>query len=219
MPGLSGIREATRRVVCSSNLRQQGLGLAMYADDNKGALAPSNYSSASRATSTSGSGPTSGLGVVDNSSQQTVLARDGDSNSWDGLGWLFTGEYLPASGVFYCPSHHGDYPFRVEAPLWITPTGEIVTNYQYRGGDSFGSALFSDQTALITDAMRTVDEFNHVVGANVLRRDLTVSWYADKGGLILQSLPNSVQQLDAGSRVDDAWKRLDSSNNPTSSAQ
>src|ERR1041384_2854087 len=41
MPGLARVNSQSRRVVCSSNLRQIGLGLAMYASDYRGLLPPS----------------------------------------------------------------------------------------------------------------------------------------------------------------------------------
>lgn len=217
LPGLSAIRESTRRVVCGSNLRQHALAIAMYADDHQGALAPSAYSSLNQPQS-GRDGGRDGNGLrpnrpgftqdLGNASQQTVLARK-STGEWDGLGWLFAQDYLNASGVFYCPSHHGTFSFRIESPLWSQQQGEVVTNYQYRGGNSFDSDLFNDRTALVTDAMRTVEEFNHIVGANVLRRDLSVSWFADRGGQIANTLPLTVRQLDAGSRVDNAWTRLD----------
>ena len=42
LPAMSMVRESTRRVVCASNLRQIGLALSIYADDNGGRL-PFSY--------------------------------------------------------------------------------------------------------------------------------------------------------------------------------
>ena len=43
MPALGKVREQTRRVVCASNLRQQGIGLLIYANSNNNVLPPSVY--------------------------------------------------------------------------------------------------------------------------------------------------------------------------------
>ena len=43
MPALSAAREQARRVQCASNLRQNGLGIMMYCDENKGWLPLSDW--------------------------------------------------------------------------------------------------------------------------------------------------------------------------------
>jgi prepilin-type N-terminal cleavage/methylation domain-containing protein/prepilin-type processing-associated H-X9-DG protein len=40
LPAMSRAREAARRIVCATQLRQIGTGITMYADDNTGALPP-----------------------------------------------------------------------------------------------------------------------------------------------------------------------------------
>jgi len=40
LPSLVGAREKSRRVQCVSNLRQIGLAVSMYADDNAGLMPP-----------------------------------------------------------------------------------------------------------------------------------------------------------------------------------
>jgi len=42
LPAMSMVRESTRRVVCASNLRQVGLAMSIYADDNNGRI-PFSY--------------------------------------------------------------------------------------------------------------------------------------------------------------------------------
>src|SRR5437867_2915521 len=43
LPALSKAREAANRVTCASNLRQNGIALTMYADENKGWYPLSSY--------------------------------------------------------------------------------------------------------------------------------------------------------------------------------
>jgi len=43
LPGLARAREAARRASCASNLRQLGLSIAMYANENRGTFPPIQY--------------------------------------------------------------------------------------------------------------------------------------------------------------------------------
>ncbi len=199
LPALSGVREATRRVVCMSNVRQQGLGMAMYSEDNKGELPASYYlpKDASR-------GPTP-------SPQNTNIARrdvtDPNEYPWDGMGILFNREYLNAPQVFYCPSHHGNYPLAANLPLWHEDAGKIFMNYQYRG-----DAVSGDPTvrlSLVSDGLAALSEYSHNVGSNVLRLDYSVGWVADLGGTIARTLPEDLMVPDAAAKVSDAWTKID----------
>lgn len=205
LPSLSSIRETTRRVVCGSNIRQQGLGIAMFAEDNANQLPPSQFLPASDA-----GGPGFGRFAEPVQSQQTIVARI-EGGQWDGLGLLYRYQFLPTPGVFYCPSHHGLYPLRTSAPLWNLPTPELVTNYQYRGGEAVFSSLAGDRAALVTDGLRTQDDYSHRVGSNVLRSDLSVVWFSDPGSLVLTSLPLMNSVRGSGGRVDQAWESIDRS--------
>jgi hypothetical protein len=202
MPSLSLVRETTRRLVCASNTRQIGLGLAMYAEDFSGFLPPTRFetnSDAHRLTT---------VRVLDN------------PEGWDGLGWLFGANYLDAPQVLYCPSHKGDNKFSAFAERWHGEYGEIIANYHYRGrpaGRSF-LTLFSEPTvAIVADGMRTRADFNHGIGSNVLRIDLSVVWFADSDGQLVASLPTGGEADGiAAGRVGQAWQLLDQSGEPGS---
>jgi type II secretory pathway pseudopilin PulG len=200
LPTLSGVREATRKVVCSSNQRQHGLGIAMYADDHQGQLPETRFLQKPGSTGHDPDAP-----------QNTIIARrDVDpalEYPWDGLGVLFEKEYLNAPQVFYCPSHHGDYPMAANVGHWSESAGKIVTNYQYRG-DSIPAAQALGH-ALISDGLATRDDFSHTVGANVLRYDYSVNWVPDVGRVILNSLPASDGDITADQKVLLTWGRLD----------
>lgn len=194
-PSLSMVRETTRRLICASNTRQIGLGLAMYAEDFQGILPPTRFSALYEA-------------------HRLMTVRVGDNPAdWDGIGWLVGQNYLDAPQVYYCPSHRKENTFRNFAARWHGEPGEILANYHYRGmapGRSF-LALFSEPTvAIVADGMRTRDDFNHGVGANVLRIDLSVCWFPDSNGELVASLPTGNDgDAVAASRVGQAWHLID----------
>jgi type II secretory pathway pseudopilin PulG len=198
LPTLSGVREATRKVICTSNIRQHGLGLAMYAEDNHGQFPESNYLP---------------KGVVSATyPQNTNVARRDVTNpaaeyAWDGLGVLFDKEYLHAPQVFYCPSHHGQYPMAGHVGDWSADAGKIVMNYQYRGDELTAGQLVG--RALVTDGLATREDFNHTVGANVLRLDYSVGWVADTTKMIFNNLPDP-NDVQAAPKVLGVWNQLDS---------
>jgi len=198
LPSLKSVTETTRRVICASNLRQIGLGVAMYADDNQGLLVGSVF------IPNSNTAVYSGRTAPAPKPQDTVIVRleteefikiSRIHTPWDGLGILYSSGYLPASGVFYCPSHHGDYSFRKYKSMWNDAGPSLVSNYQYRGLGPHGERslyqIVPERSLIVTDAIRSIEEFNHMVGTNSLRADLMVEWLADEGGEV-QSLLRSV---------------------------
>jgi len=200
-PTLGKVQETSRRVVCSSNLRQFGLGLQMYADDSRGQLPPSAFLSG-------GNTDQAEMMTVRLSPEQRLrLTRDG----WDGLGMLYRNNYLNTPGIYYCPSHSGDHPFDRYADLWDRPSGEIVGNYHFRGqdGDSRTNLyIMLANTALTADGMRTQDDYNHGVGMNVLRAGGHVAWLDDTNGRIINMLATEDNDIDDAS-VENAWDLLD----------
>lgn len=204
VPSLSTVRESARRVVCSSNVRQIGLGLGIYSDDYRDKLPPSKF-----AESASGNG--GGASTV-TSHQQMMIVRTVDAaDSWDGLGILYVAGYLDAPGVFYCPSHHGDHPFSRYAPYWGGEIGQIVSNYHFRGTYPASMDAAHENVAMVADGMASRADYNHRVGANVLRADLTVSWFADVGGQVANLLPQSGNDPAADQKIGDAWDAMDQS--------
>ncbi|MBY0312958.1 MAG: DUF1559 domain-containing protein [Phycisphaerales bacterium] len=197
LPSLTNVREATRRVVCSSNARQIGLGIAMYAEDQKtfpfSAYEPKQ------------SDP-------DGAPQLMHFARSSDPGvSWDGLGLLYVAEYLNAPQVFYCPSHRGTNPFSRFAASWSSTNDvKIVTNFHYRGTPWSLAAI--DRPALLSDSLASQRDFSHQIGANILRSDFSVGWVSDPARRILVLLPASELDVDrmAARRVSEAWGEIDS---------
>lgn len=206
MPALTKATETAHRVVCSSNVRQIGIAMLMYANDNKDQIPPTTFYDPAR----------------NRAEQMLILRLSGVSSAprdfdpatagWDGLGLLFHAEYLDTAVCYYCPSHTGAHPLsEYKAGFGDTPA-VVVGNYQYRGAGPKGQKHLSKieprRTALIADGMRLRSDYNHKVGSNVMRADLSVTWFRDQGGEILSRLP--VAEAEARSAVVmDAWELID----------
>jgi len=98
LPALSKAREAAARVVCSSNMRQIGMGIAMYLTESKGTYPPVWYPG-DYDTSGGGDqyfGTTGPDGLPDNATYVTLIARYMGSTTTN----IYTGLNLP---VFVCP--------------------------------------------------------------------------------------------------------------------
>ncbi len=108
LPAIDKVKESARRVVCQSNVRQIGLGVVMYADDYRGQMPSSVYTSPTIARSM-------------HRPQNLVTLRLPQEDRipgmmpWDGMGVLYSQDYVGAPKVFYCPSHRGENPFRAFA--------------------------------------------------------------------------------------------------------
>ncbi|MBX3364597.1 MAG: DUF1559 domain-containing protein [Phycisphaeraceae bacterium] len=213
LPSLAIVRETARRVVCASNVRQIGLGLAMYGDDFREFLPPTAYLHVA-------TGPKWEQMMVLRMTPLEGPTYQTNSAYWDGLGMLFWHDYLNAPRIFYCPSHKGEHPYerytsvlnRNANPL----NADIVGNYQYRGVGPNGSnrlwRIEPSFSALATDGLRSVDDFSHRTGANVLRADLSLFWYSDTGGLMTANFERMGAASSGDERsnaVYDAWEILD----------
>jgi type II secretory pathway pseudopilin PulG len=202
LPSLSSVQQTARRAVCGSNVRQLGLGLALYAGAYQDAMPPSAFRRP-------------GSDAPEEMVKLFVDPNSGDvvpDRGWDGLGHLHGDDIISTPGVFYCPSHKGEHPIERYRAAWTNPgTGPIVGNYHYRGtprGDGRLSHIRPASTALIADALRTRAEFNHGNGANVLRADMSVFWFMDTTGEFLMLLPADEQQL-SSQPIYNAWNQLD----------
>jgi len=217
MPAVWKATETAHRVVCSSNVRQIGIAMLMYADSNKDFIPPTTFYHPSR-----------------NRAQQMLIIRlsgvssapldfSPETGGWDGLGVLFHGEYLDNAACFYCPSHDGAHPLSEYDDKFGEVPEIVVGNYQYRGAGPGGQRHLGKieprRTALVADGMRLRSDYNHNDGSNVMRADLSVTWFRDYGGQILSRLPLD----ESGARssvVMDAWdlidRQLEGGGNPAS---
>lgn len=200
MPALSTAQEAARRIVCRSNVRQVGIGIALYAEANKDYLPPSRFAGGSD---------------EDLQNMTTLRYQMGSTYSgvyWDGLGHLYDDDLLPAPMLFYCPSHRGNFPFKEYAAAWQSDEGKVVCNYHYRGTGADGvtvllSRIEPANSALVADGMQSQQDFNHVAGANVLRADMSAGWYDDSDGSLFALLSDGGGG--APGKLKKAWGALD----------
>lgn len=204
LPSISKINETTRRVICRSNMRQVSIGVSMYAQDNAQFLPRSQY------VSNSGKGGRAAL-TVNMRLDESGGTRAPRLTDYDGLGLLFSREYINAPKVFYCPSHAGSNTFAKFAQQWAGRPGAITGNYQFRGAMADGSRLLNTQNeaalgALISDSLVSAQDFSHKSGLNVMRGDLSVNWLADDQKKIITQI-TKVGNKDKN--VDDTWPIMD----------
>lgn len=215
LPMLSGAAEQARRVRCRAQVSQLGIALQLYADDWNGLLPPTTFVGSWR-------GP-----KQEQLPEQTVRLRledtrlslfndksekNGGDSSWDGLGRLYNGRYIGSAKAFFCPSHHGNNPFRKYEASFGDKRTDITGNFQFRGvgpaplRTPFLEQISPRETALITDSIRSQADYNHRTGLNVLRADGSLLWFDDGTRKLGGILPVD----DTGSaNVDAAWGNLD----------
>lgn len=224
LPSLSSVNETARRVACQSNVRQIGLGVVMYANDFHGHLPVSRYVSSGMGLARGADNPEKMVAL--RVSRFEVDASNGRDSAWDGLGLLFNTGYVSAPKVFYCPSHRGSNPYSAYALSWSAGDGEINCNFHFRGqgpvsrptanGRAASTSILWNidpaQSSLIADAMQIRSDYNHRVGVNFFRADLSVHWFDDPTSDLMETLPESKEQAN-GAVVINAWNRLDDSAN------
>jgi len=177
MPAMQQLHENARRVMCMSNQQQLFEAFLMYGNDYNERL------------------PYSAIMHQPNPAPQELMAsmRDGPNGGWDGMGLLYSEHYCEIAECFYCPSHHGNHPYERYADQWnSTSNTSIYTNYHYCGDIEWAnptkrrSMLEGHSLVLLTDGLRTAQDFNHVSGMNVLRADGSVRWREDTKHLLDQ---------------------------------
>ena len=208
LPSLKTVRETARQVVCRSNVHQLGLGLYQYAESNSDRIPPTIY-----------------VDEFSSANPWRTMTLHMQNGGWDGIGHLYQDEYMPAPKIFYCPSHHGNYPYLNYEDCWGGQQGEIVGNFQYRwkgpsasdppGGPVHKTEFLSAMrpgTALLVDGFRTQSDFNHETGANVFRADNSVSWFSDTGGVLMSQIPKTNGDNASFAPLillDEIWSELD----------
>jgi type II secretory pathway pseudopilin PulG len=228
VPALGGVQQTARRVVCQSNVRQIGLGVVLYADAHGGRLPASQFLPQSPSQNRAAPQPQNMLTLRISPGQLDSGGMDWDGMDWDGMGWdgmgwdgiglLYSTDYLPAPKIFFCPSHRGDHSYSKMVRVWNDPSEELVGNYHFRGAGPIARTagpvtrtfdlyrIDPGQSSLIADGMREISDYNHKIGSNFFRADLTVHWFSDLEGRL--NLAES-KELSTPEIVNDAWHLFD----------
>lgn len=195
LPSLGRAQEAARRSKSASNIRQQGIALTMFAFDRMGEMPTSVFNAKPRRGQTGEDAPEQmvmlrvGSDTLEASTGRTINKSNGETEAWDGLGKLFEREYVAQGQIFYNPSHRAGHDYARYEAQFHGAEGEVVGNYHYRSENNVSSIdRVKPRTTLIADAMRTRVEYNHVVGNNMLKGDMSVTWYQDVTRELYQSL-------------------------------
>ena len=155
LPTLSRAKEEARKTQCRSNLRQIGLAMMMYANDNGGWSPEMGGAATANAAGTAyySFAPTNALtvhfgGAFTWHGMTSINATSGQSQIWQaspsvparpiGLGLLWSGGYLTSKGaqILYCPSNQGakyvkelrrdkHQRYDSDEPFW-TSAGKVV---------------------------------------------------------------------------------------------
>jgi prepilin-type N-terminal cleavage/methylation domain-containing protein len=213
LPSLRGVRGAAEKLMCSNNMRSIYYALGEYANDNTHSPLP--YSANHEAKLFQ---ETMSLTAI-NPDEGRNLQWDGLGLLWRNKNMS---RYLDNCKCLYCPSHHGAHQYQkyqsVLNPSEVSnETGSqlasnrydlapvtkshIYSNYQYAGGVdprtkkriSFASSN-QQNTVLLSDGMRTMDDFNHTIGGNTLCASGEIKWFSLKrtNGKINGTLPSGI---------------------------
>lgn len=204
LPTMWGVQRTAHKIMCRSNVKQHGVGLHLYAENNREALPRSIF-----------------IGSMDDpdmrQTHKTTTLRIGQqpekyAGEWDGLGLLYQHEYLKTPQIFYCPAERGETRYIEYADRWAEDGTEIVGNYQYRGEGPDGIKFLYDirpqSASMVTNALSSKKEYSHGDGSNVLRADLSVYWFADLNGQFLAQLADDPFMNGPGG-IDDLWDTID----------
>ena len=94
LPALGNAKNRAQRISCTNNLKQIGLGLAMYADESNDRLPPADFNPQKEPAS----GPYQSYWMFDG-----PAGKPADLKNPHNLAYLYTGKLITAHKVFYDP--------------------------------------------------------------------------------------------------------------------
>ncbi len=204
MPGLRAARESANRIQCSSNLRQIGLAIYLYAFQNGERLPETIFDNEGNEKQSEMIALTTG--VMDDSTL---------SKQWDGLGLLIGdgNNFLDNPRCFFCPCHRGNHNFQQLDPIAKFSPERIYSNYHFIGdtdNSKHQPRYLFDQTAenpLVVDGMREKTDINHLTGTNILLGDSSVRFWSDHSMLLRNTLSSTtIDNPPSESAYNQLWK-------------
>lgn len=206
MPGLRSARQTAYGVICSANQRQIGIAFMLWGEDHSGMLPESLLQS---------KGDFAEMMAVTTGAGSEEVAP-----GFDGLGKLWEWRYIDSPRCLHCPAHRHTHTFEANKESYRgSLTGavpdRVYANYHYtghlrleplvtKGKQVLRSQHRAGRTVLLTDGLRSREDFNHETGMNVLFADGSSQWQADTGSKIVSSLPsdaNSGSELFIGDNL------------------
>jgi len=187
LPALSRAKEKSKQTSCLNNLRQMGLATFLYADDYKDVLPPPFFDP----DLLPGNGPFYSYLLF---GWGGTVGKPAEPKRAVNLGLLYTGNYLQAPQIFYCPSSRQQKWFRVvfEKKYFESATvpwpmyavdGQVNMTYNYfpqqdlpskkeseakRGWSQVAhkQTELSSQRSMVTDLIYTWGTMAHTSGKN-----------------------------------------------------
>jgi|GEM_PF-1648777 len=209
-PAFGKVRQAALGLMCQNNMRSIFMGLEHFRNDNQDRLPDSTYTPRD---------PARGKPLRPQELMAlTGDERDAAGNmKWDGLGLLFgrsndgRGRYLGDPRVFYCPSHGSVHTFERYEQAFQARSTSIASNSKdpvygnYHYWDSWNRAAAARQklgkakeihpiaqNVILTDGMRTRQDFSHRFGCNALNVDGSVMWVGgNRLEMAVRALPSN----------------------------
>jgi prepilin-type N-terminal cleavage/methylation domain-containing protein len=183
LPALANAKERAKRIQCLNNMRQQAIGLTIYAADFQDTL-PKRSAYCYQLSNNTGVLPT------DTASAILLLT---------GLGMLYP-SYVSQPLSFYCPSmtdlnlkYDGPYGWKNDFPLHTTGGANGIDNsyvYLFKGYSPTGATKLTTlhMAALSSDVFPLgAGLLCHKVGYNVAYGDGSAAWYKDRKMIIARS--------------------------------
>ena len=143
LPVLGRARESARRAVCTSNLRQLGIGLKLYAEVSDDRLPPGDYTAPHRTY---------------------YLSHEFyGALKWHNLGHLYSSETVTAGELFFCPSQDHfvwQHAFYEPWPTWDERKGDprLRGGYTYNpNADASGNPTYTRLSRMPGDELLIID--------------------------------------------------------------